>query len=173
MASRFLHTAWCDDIRQEVGNKPSLMGLYTGSIVLPQLPFTLPRLSLFNWLWTPIDQPFETEIELRLRRDDGHVLIDMRLNSSGEVEAGRNEVDATGIQVGTAFGIGPVEFPDGMKYLVVEATVDGETIQGPKLRVKVDRQLIDQIMPAGIKDLVDRATLVSPSLLPATHERSG
>ena len=33
----------CDDIRQEIGNKFSLMGIYGDHIVLTKFPFTFPR----------------------------------------------------------------------------------------------------------------------------------
>jgi hypothetical protein len=38
------HSILCDDVRSEVGNKPSYMGVYTGAMVLPELPFQHPRL---------------------------------------------------------------------------------------------------------------------------------
>ena len=42
--TRALHSLFCDDIRQEVGNKLSLMGIYNGSMVVPSFPYELPRL---------------------------------------------------------------------------------------------------------------------------------
>ncbi|HOQ43538.1 MAG TPA: hypothetical protein PK178_15360 [Smithellaceae bacterium] len=41
-------TILCDDIRQEIGNKISLMGIYSKEIVVPSIPFVFPRLCL--WL---------------------------------------------------------------------------------------------------------------------------
>lgn len=38
------HSILCDDVRSEVGNKPSYMGVYTGAMLLPELPFQHPRL---------------------------------------------------------------------------------------------------------------------------------
>ena len=40
----FLSTVYCDDIRQEVGGKLSLMGVYNGVMYVPQFPATLPKL---------------------------------------------------------------------------------------------------------------------------------
>lgn len=53
-------TLLCDDIRQEMGGKTSLMGLYDAHVVVPQLPFTLPKLCFFtrfknlegNWIFS-------------------------------------------------------------------------------------------------------------------------
>ena len=40
----FLSTTYCDDIRQEVGGKLSLIGVYNGVMYVPQFPATLPKL---------------------------------------------------------------------------------------------------------------------------------
>lgn len=38
------HVIFCDDIRKEVGNKPSYIGIYTGAINFPsELPSQLPK----------------------------------------------------------------------------------------------------------------------------------
>lgn len=42
--SRSLHSTFCDDIRMEVGNKLSMMGIYQNSMVVPGFPFDLPRI---------------------------------------------------------------------------------------------------------------------------------
>lgn len=34
----------CDDIRPEIGNKRSFVGVYTGNIIVPALPHTFPKL---------------------------------------------------------------------------------------------------------------------------------
>lgn len=38
---------FCDDIRNELGGKISLMGLYTKDLVVPEIPYILPTLGLF------------------------------------------------------------------------------------------------------------------------------
>lgn len=145
MTGRYLHTVWCDDIRHEVGNKPSLMGVYTGHIVVPQLPMHLAKLGVFSTLSSPLNKPFETPLKIEIKRDDGHVLVTIEAeapSSATPVEEG----EASRIQVGTGFGLGPVELPIGCKYIVVEATADGEVVTGPKLWVKVDPDYFAQVM---------------------------
>lgn len=39
-------TILCDDIRQEIGNKVSLMGIYSKELIVPNIPFTLPKICL-------------------------------------------------------------------------------------------------------------------------------
>ncbi len=48
----------CDDIRDEVGNKKSLMGVYSNNIILKGVPATLPRICLFIGL-TEIKRQFK------------------------------------------------------------------------------------------------------------------
>jgi hypothetical protein len=57
---RYAHTIFCDDVRQEVGGKMSLMGIYTGDLLVPQQPWVLPKLCVVTTVVTPSDKPFET-----------------------------------------------------------------------------------------------------------------
>src|SRR6185436_645781 len=42
-----LYTLFCDDVRLEIGNKLSYMGVFQ-SIIVPQLPVWLPKLAVVN-----------------------------------------------------------------------------------------------------------------------------
>jgi hypothetical protein len=55
--SRFLSTTFCDDIRQEIGGKISLIGVYNGVMYVPQFPVTLPKLWVMTTLVTPHSEP--------------------------------------------------------------------------------------------------------------------
>lgn len=55
---RFVVATFCDDIREEVGNKVSFMGCYDHELVAPSLPITLPRLCAHIRLFTPAERPF-------------------------------------------------------------------------------------------------------------------
>ncbi|MDR2696846.1 MAG: hypothetical protein LBB40_00030 [Holophagales bacterium] len=41
-------TLLCDDIRQEMGGKTSLMGIYDHHIVVPQVPYILPKVCFYT-----------------------------------------------------------------------------------------------------------------------------
>jgi hypothetical protein len=41
---RFLQSQFCDDIRHEIGNKLSMMGIYHSALVVEKFPLELPRL---------------------------------------------------------------------------------------------------------------------------------
>lgn len=76
MSQRSVHTIWCDDIRQELGNKPSFMGVYTGGIVLLGLPTVLPRLGVWTTVRSSADRPIR-EVSVRVERDDGTILLEL------------------------------------------------------------------------------------------------
>ena len=57
---------FCDDIRMEVGNKPSFMGVYTGGeMVFPPGPPIVPKLGIAVWLLCPIDD-YPRQVTIRL-----------------------------------------------------------------------------------------------------------
>lgn len=56
---RAAFATFCDDVRQEVGNKHSLIGCYSGEMVFNSLPSTVPRLCAFVVVKTPIEQPIK------------------------------------------------------------------------------------------------------------------
>lgn len=61
---------YCDDIRHELGNKLSLIGVYGADLVLPELPAAIPKLCIFAQLYSELDSAFDSDIELRVMVDD-------------------------------------------------------------------------------------------------------
>jgi len=57
--NRFAHAVYCDDIRFEVGNKQSLVGVYHGKMFVPTFPVTMPKLCVALWVVTPAENPFQ------------------------------------------------------------------------------------------------------------------
>jgi hypothetical protein len=57
---RFVNCVFCDDIRHEIGNKLSLMGIYQREMLVAEssLPTALPKLVAQFWIVTPIDKVF-------------------------------------------------------------------------------------------------------------------
>lgn len=81
---------FCDDIRQEVGNKPSFMGVYTSSMVFPAsvtFPITLARLGIAIFWNEPIDG-YSEELTFSASflqsdaksEEDGELLIESKRN---------------------------------------------------------------------------------------------
>jgi len=66
---RFLSTVFCDDVRQEVGNKLSFMGVYGPQLVVPAFPTTIAKLCFVITARTPVNRPFEA-LRFRIHKDD-------------------------------------------------------------------------------------------------------
>jgi hypothetical protein len=66
---RHVETVFCDDIRQEVGGKLSLIGVYSGGLLVSAFPVTLPKLCLFVRVVTPGEEPLRS-LKLRVMKDD-------------------------------------------------------------------------------------------------------
>lgn len=55
---RFLFAQFCDDVRQEVGNKLTLVGCYGADLQVPSFPTVLPKLCVLAKAFTPVSRPF-------------------------------------------------------------------------------------------------------------------
>lgn len=71
----FLSTIYCDDIRQEVGGKLSLMGVYNAVMYVPQFPATLPKLWIMATYVVAHDEPPKS-LRMRVFRNN-EVLADL------------------------------------------------------------------------------------------------
>ncbi len=148
MNQHSVHTMWCDDIRQELGNKPSFMGVYTGGIVLAALPAVLPRLGLWTTVTATPDEPIQ-QLSARVVRDDGTILLEMR--DCAAPEAGEQRSTGNATRHALMFGaiMAPVEVPLGCRHFQVVVSADGKELPGPKLWVEVDPGLLEQMMMQG------------------------
>lgn len=58
--ARYVFCQYCDDIRDEVGGKVSLMGMYQGGMTITgPVPHILPKLVISASIATPVSTPFE------------------------------------------------------------------------------------------------------------------
>lgn len=136
MSYRYLHALWCDDIRQEVGNKPSFMGAYLGGMTVPTLPFMLPKLCVHAWASTPIENPFQA-VTFKITRDDGAVLGELISDRSHELMPQTGPEDAKSLFLMMGFNMFGVELPENCKYIAVTMETESELLEGPKLRITV------------------------------------
>lgn len=70
---RLVETIFCDDIRHEVGNKRSLIGVYSGQLLVSTMPAILPKLCVSVTVTTPIEKPFR-KLVIRLLINDTEIL---------------------------------------------------------------------------------------------------
>jgi hypothetical protein len=70
--TRYLHVVFCDDVRQEVGNKMSLIGVYGADLFVNELPIVLPKLAIFITVATEESNPFAS-LSLAIYRGDERI----------------------------------------------------------------------------------------------------
>lgn len=133
---RYITAILCDDIRQEMGNKYSLMGCYQGELVVPIVPAALPKLCIFASIYTPKDKPFKSLL-FRVVQDDDKELARVEMPAEGLIVTGQNHDDtSTKYVLNTAITFAPfsIEKPSMLRFLAV--TEEGEII-GPRFLIKV------------------------------------
>jgi hypothetical protein len=64
----FLNVIICEDIRDEIGNKKSLMGIFAGDIIVAELPATIQMAVFAQYVPAPYDE--EVSVEFQLLEDD-------------------------------------------------------------------------------------------------------
>ena len=70
-------TLICDEIRREDNGKFLVIGLYTGGILVPQIPFPLPSLTFFTYLES--DMPGDHALKFKLSAlESGKTVIEGR-----------------------------------------------------------------------------------------------
>lgn len=72
---------FCDDVRQEVGNKLSCMGIYGASLVVPAFPTTLVKLCCIFNVRVPVTSP-PRSVVFKLFRDD-ELIFEADLSAGG------------------------------------------------------------------------------------------
>ncbi|MGY0561669.1 DUF6941 family protein [Luteimonas sp. A277] len=73
----YAHAVYCDDIREEVGGKSTLVGVYHGSLMVQSFPATLPKLCVVLQVVLPAENLPEG---LKMR-----VMLDEELLAEGEM----------------------------------------------------------------------------------------
>ena len=68
----FRNVIVCEDLREELGNKKSLMGIFTGDIVVSQFPATVPLAFYIEYMPDKSDTD-EISFEFRLMQDDAEM----------------------------------------------------------------------------------------------------
>lgn len=69
MINRYLHVIYCEDVRNELRNKTSLIGIYGADLFASEMPMVLPKLALVITVAGDVSEPIE-KLSLELLRDD-------------------------------------------------------------------------------------------------------
>jgi hypothetical protein len=135
--TRSLEAIFCDDVRLEAGNKLSLMGCYSGMMIVPQIPIMLPKLCVVMRAISLRDQPFK-ELKFRLVKDETSI-------AEQEVPAADLEPPPVGphsdgeehrIFIQQVFQIFPLQISELCKFRARAITESGE-MKGGTLVVSV------------------------------------
>lgn len=133
---RSIGGVFCDDVRQEVTGKLTLVGCYTDSMVVPRFPATIPRLCVLARIITPATEPFN-EVKVRILQDD-ETLVDVDIPAGDyEVEVKAPQEEGAMHVLHAQFALGPLEFTKA-SALRVRAMLDGKEVRGLAIRV-IDR----------------------------------
>jgi hypothetical protein len=143
--SRHAHCLFCDDIRYEIGNKTSILGIYNGVLQAASVPVVLPKLCIATFLSSPVDMPVSS-LSIRVSLNDQLLQqIDLTSENLAEVpkvvEQWVTEDDPIIVLVlGAHIVLSPFVF-DKEGAITVTAIVDGEELIAGKLRLRIERQL--------------------------------
>lgn len=134
---RHLETVFCDDIRQEVGNKLSYMGIYFSEMTIPTAPLVLPKLCVAIKAVTAATDPFQS-IDMQLVKvKNGEETL---LASTGQISMPTDaspEVDGVPMMVfQSMFMLNPFQI-DEECTLRVKAITEREELRGLGLRINV------------------------------------
>jgi hypothetical protein len=138
-----LETVFCDDIREEVGNKRSLMGIYHGEMFVQSVPILLPRLCFYiNFVSDLTIQAGKVVIKVVKGADEEELM------STGVIEPEQTVTNENHLGVPylthrltLAFGLSPFMINSETVIKVVAETDLGKII-GPCLRIRLaDSQL--------------------------------
>lgn len=134
-AERLIMTQFCDDVRQEVGNKYSLMGCYSQELIVENMPAALPKLCAHVLAFTAIDRPFANLVFRAYLNDQ--MVAELEIPKDA-LDAGAQRVAAIKTPLQARLMLNGVMVFSPLiitteSQLRVDAESEGEVIRGPAL----------------------------------------
>ncbi len=138
--SRYLDVIYCDDIRNEVGNKFSFMGIYTRELTIPN-PTLLPKLCIAVKVVTDIDDPLES-ITVRVVKINNGKEVELLSTDSlplpSLTDTPARDCDTTCMLLQMQFVLSPFQIEEDAT-IRVKATTEREELIGAALRLRIDQ----------------------------------
>lgn len=146
-AERHIFSLFADDIRHEINGKVSLIGMYQGGMnIAGKLPVSIPKLVISTYINTPVDQPFQ-EISIDLMLND-QVLQNLTPPPQA-VQDMQDSIpqysDTRMISMLMVLVLQPLNVTEEGR-LFVRATLDGKTLEGNALRIRVVDAIPEQAL---------------------------
>lgn len=139
---RHLEVIYCDDIRQEIGNKLSYMGVYSGELNIPTAPLVLPKLCIVIRAVSEIQDPFEA-LEIRVLRVKGTEETELLSTAAATVPTNKPSTESGMLHRQVAhvvFVLAPFLIDE--EFLIrIRAKTEREELRGAGLRIRVGQPL--------------------------------
>ncbi|WP_112794689.1 DUF6941 family protein [Rhizobium sp. SYY.PMSO] len=137
---RYGYCIFCDDVRTEIGEKLSFIGVYSGVLMLPEFPFSLPKFCVHVNLITLATEPYRSIVLRCIAPGDSQPLLEERLdpvqlNEQKELTDGS---EADGIPINVVVGASLVFSPLRLRrpgLLTVSAIIDDKPAEIASLRI--------------------------------------
>lgn len=123
--TRNLVALFCDDIRQEVGNKYSLMGCYGDELIVEKMPAILSKLCVQLRVQTPLDRPFKQLVFRAYLNDD----------SLAEIEVPQDQIERKHQRQS-----GLARMPRRITFMVIMGLAPLQVSEASRLRVEVKQK---------------------------------
>ena len=133
-AERFLIGLYCDDIRNEVGNKLTLVGCYDADLLLNAFPTILPKFAVYARAYTPAGKPFQKLI-LRLRQNE-NLLGELEFPAAQlAAEAATDRPNSRWVIIQSVMFMSPLLIQSS-GFLCLEAETEEGLLLGSKLMIR-------------------------------------
>lgn len=137
LRTRLVYAQFCDDIRQEHGNKFSFMGCYRDVMIVAQFPTVLAKLCANVTIFTPQDRPFDRLVVRAKLNDEVAAELEMPVSSwreQFEQKAGTSELGRISAQA--MIVLSPLGIMEPSK-LCIEAETESGIIRGSALSIRL------------------------------------
>lgn len=130
-SDRSLNALVCDDVREEVGHKSTLVGVYQGDLTVHEAPTVLPKLSFFFRVIARADRPMTRLVVRVLKNGEDFLTADFAEDALPKPDP----TDST-YHVQIVLQAQPFEVtgPADLHFL---ADTEDETLEGGRLVIRV------------------------------------
>jgi hypothetical protein len=143
VANRFLHSLYCDDVRNEVGGKTTLVGVYESELNVSatdsnNLPVSLPRLCITVTAQTTAVKPF-AKLKFKLLKD-AEVIQEITVPQEGLLSLVEETTDTEkGFHTLRALFVAQPFTIDSSFVLRIQAETESEELMASGLKVNFVR----------------------------------
>lgn len=121
----------CDDVREEVGHKATLVGVYQSDLCVTEVPVVLPRLAFFVRVRAHVDRPLR-QLAVLVKRDGNEFL---RAQIAAEALPPVDPASDGYYHLQIVLKTQPFEI-SGPEELSFSAETEGATIDGGRLQIR-------------------------------------